>query len=62
MQIRKALADRILQSPVEERLALLVDEVLRVRDNYRFLASTQTPPSNFRPKQRRPSLWICSEN
>jgi hypothetical protein len=32
MQIRKPLAERIMQSPVEERLRLLVDEILRVRD------------------------------
>ena len=32
MQIRKPLAERIMQSSVEERLRLLVDEILRVRD------------------------------
>jgi hypothetical protein len=30
MQIRKPLAERIMQSPVEERLRLLVDEIQRV--------------------------------
>jgi hypothetical protein len=56
MQITKALVEKIAESPLEERLGLLVDEILRV--DLRFRADIQMLLTNFRPKRRPKPLWI----
>ena len=63
MQIRKPLAERIMQSPVEERLRLLVDEILRVRDEPRLPRKHRDATRQFQAKaEARSALrWLRKE-